>query len=304
MLTNDAAGRFKSSAVAQAVPQNRAEQNCRDEKDYWKPRFPIDEMPVFKPEQAPDSMPDNSRHETGDESKESVMKTMTRVIGEGRDPDKSPGILKGGSAMFRKLLNMVALAALLITASSLVKPVYAQTSCEAYIVLTCTVTLSVSILQNGSTSFLLGNVSAGTTVYSADGVTFRNDSQGAICQWALNIDPASLNGWTLSNAPGLNQVAIYGVFQTAQNTANYDIVKDTFSTTPKTYSSVTGAFACGSYTAAQGNGTESLIVPSALNGTGSYTSDRKLCIKMLTPLAVTDQTPRNIGVVITASMPG
>jgi hypothetical protein len=286
--------------VAQAASQNKAEQNCKDEKDYWKPRFPIDEMPVFKPEQAPDSMPDNSKHETGEASKESVMKKICEVFRTGSGREKSPGILKGGRAMFRKLVNMAMLAMLLVAASSLVKPVYAQSSCEAYIVLTCTVTLSVSI-TGSTTSFMLGSVAAGTTVYSTNGVTFRNDSQGAICTWALNVDPATLNQWTLANTPGLNQVAIYGVFQSTQNYANYTTV---FSTSPQTYNASTGVFSCGSYSSPQaGVLSESRITPAALNGVGNYSSDRSLWIKLLAPLAVTTPS-QSIGIVVTAAMAG
>ena len=280
---------------------SKAKQKEQGGNDYWKPRFPIAELPVIKPEQSPDNPADNPEREDGQQ--EGVMKKMREVIFEKGQRDKYPGILKGGGAMFKKLLNMMILGALVLTASSLVKPVYASGSCSAYIVLTCTTTLSVSLVLP-NTWFNLGTVSAGTTVYSSDGVVFRNDSVGAVCMWDLNIEPSSLGGWTLANNPGLNQVAIYGVFATSQASAVYDMVNDTFSVTGKTYNGATGVFACGSYTAAQGSGIESRIVPSSMNGMGSYTSDRKLCIKMLTPLAVTDQTQRIISIVVTAQMAG
>jgi len=229
------------------------------------------------------------------------MKKLLDALRERRQRDKNPGIFEGGGAMFRKFLNMVLFSALLLAGSSLAKPVYASSaSCNAYIVLTASVTLSVTMVTSTTGAFVLGNVSAGTTVYSADGVVFRNDSQGAVCCWDLNIDTNTLNGWALSNAPALNQVAIYGVFQQSQNTANYDMVVDSFSANPKTYNAATGVFACGSY-AGYGAGAEGRIVPYAIDPAHS---DRKLTIKILTPLAVTDQLQRSISIVVTAKMAG
>ena len=81
----------------------------------WEPRFPIAEWPGSKTERS---------------QKESVMEEKTKDPRVKTETGKSPKILKGGGAMFRKLLNLVMFAALLITASSLLKPVYAQGFCE------------------------------------------------------------------------------------------------------------------------------------------------------------------------------
>ena len=229
------------------------------------------------------------------------MKKLLDALRKRGRRDKHPGILKGGVGMFKKLLNMVLFAALLMTASSLAKPAYAGSdTCNAYIVLTCSVTLSVSLVTSTTGAFMLGNVSAGTTVYSSDGVVFRNDSTGAVCCWDLNIDTNTLNGWTLANTPALNQVAIFGVFQQSQNQSNYDMSVDSFSAFPKTYNAVTGVFACGSY-AGYGAGAEGRIIPYLVD---PLHSDRKLCIKMLTPTAVTDQIQRTISITVTAKMAG
>ena len=126
-------------------------------------------------------------------------------------------------------------------------------------------------------------------------------ADGAVCLWDLNIDTNTMNGWTLDSNPGLNQVAIFGVFQKNQNNANFDIVKDTFSTTARDYKADEGdggVYACGSYNA-EGYTLESRILPYSFD---PNRSDRKLWIKILTPLVVTDQLTRNIQIVVTAKM--
>ena len=197
----------------------------------------------------------------------------------------------------KKLFSSFIIAAVLLTGLSLFAPVYAASDGGVYVVLRCTVTLSVS-LTGSPTSFILGDVSPGTTVYSAYGVTLRNDSIGAICSWDLNIDNSSLGDWTLDDKPGLNKLAIYGVFQKNQNNSNFDIVQDTFSITPKQYM-FNGAFACGDYAAEGYNGKESRILPYLPY---AAESERKLWIKVLTPLAVNSVIDKNILIVITAKM--
>ena len=204
--------------------------------------------------------------------------------------------------MLRKMLFTAVMAVMLMAGVGMVNQAQAAVDTNIFIVLRCTVTLSVSLvdLGPGTTSFLFGEVSAGTTVYSTGGVTVRNDSMGAISSWELNIDNASLGTWSLADRPGINTVAIYGVFQKTYNESNFDIVTDTFSTVGKMYSA-TGAYACNSYIAGDGDGAESRMLPYMLGD--SSKSDRKLWIKMLTPLAVSNAiVDRTIKLVVTAKM--
>lgn len=204
--------------------------------------------------------------------------------------------------MKQRILRILAVAMMFVAGMSLLKPVYAAESSEMWIVLRCTVTLSVS-LQGTPTSFVLGDVSAGTTVYSTSGVTIRNNSQGAISSWDLNIQDASLDSWTLASAPGLNQVAIYGVFQTTAPTAAYNsfhVTRDTFSITARQYTAGL-AYGWGAYNSQGHLSQEHRILPSTYD---ALRCDRRLWIKMLTPLAVTDENVRTIILVVTAKMAG
>ena len=255
---------------------------ARKDEQGWEPRFPVMEWPYSRRENDQDSPAEKREEEYENEKKEGVMKKMIGMLMGSTERETKPGFTKGGSAMFRKLFGMAVLAAMFVSFASLVTPAYAATSQTAYIVLRCTVTLSVSLVTP-NTSFMLGDVSAGTTVYSTDGIVLRNDSLGAICNWSLYIDTnTSLNGWTLSNCPGLNQVAISGVFQKLNVPANFDVVRDTFDATPRYYMDVAdgGAFACGDYTNEGFNNVESKILPNMYSTTRS---DRKLWIKVQTP---------------------
>ena len=228
-----------------------------------------------------------------------MKRTIERIFGTGAR-DRSPRLFEVLGRTLAKLTGAVILAALFVAAAGSVKPAFAGNSAAAYIVVRCTVTLSVSLVLP-NTSFALGDVSAGQTIYSQSGVDIRNDSQGAVSVWSLNIDTNTLNNWELSDTPGLNQVAIFGVFQKTQNNSNFDVVKDSFSAYPKDYNGDSGVYACGSYVAEGLSGVESKIIPYQCSQTRS---DRRLWIKMLTPLAVTDQATRNIQIVITGRMAG
>ncbi|MBT9168216.1 MAG: hypothetical protein DDT19_01561 [Syntrophomonadaceae bacterium] len=194
------------------------------------------------------------------------------------------------------LLGVPILGLMLLTS----KPVYASGSVTAFIVLRCTVTISVSLVA-GNTWFNFGDISAAATRYSDTPIIFRNDSHGAICMWDLNIEAASLDGWTLANAPGLNQIALFGLFRkTTPTSAHFDVVSDTFSVTAKEYNAIN--FHDAEYDPhGHGNGAWR-IFPRAFADTVGRSPDRRLWLKIQTPTCVTDQNRRTLQLRVTAKM--
>ncbi len=200
--------------------------------------------------------------------------------------------------MLRKMMLWLILAAIgLVTQASVAS---AAPSAAGYIVLRCTVTLSVSLID-GTSWYDFGDVSAATTAYSNTPITFVNDSAGAICTWELNIDNASLDGWTLSDAPGLDQFAMSGIFRKTDKPtpAMYDVNADTLSITSKLYNDTN--FHDADY-AGDGNGSAGVILPRTYADSIGRTAERQLWLKLMTPLAVTDQDLRTIHLVVTARM--
>lgn len=217
-------------------------------------------------------------------------------------------INKGQSArredgMCRKLVRCLVLLGAVIALGMSAVPAYAAESGTGYVVLRCTVTMSVSLVS-GSTSYDFGDISAATTQYSTTPITFLNDSIGAICKWELNMDNASLEGWTLGNTPGLDQAAIFGIFKkTGQpSSSDFDMVNDTMSTTAVEYDAA--RYFDADYNADGHQDQGFRILPKAYADTVGKTAERKLWLKLLAPLAVTDQNTRIINLVITVAMAG
>jgi hypothetical protein len=202
-----------------------------------------------------------------------------------------------GGVMKKSLLFLVAVAFSVVLFSG---RVFAATTGTAEITLRCTTTLSVTLVAN-STSFFFGDLSAAATSYSTSPITFRNDSVGAICKWDLNVDNASLNSWTLGTQPGLNQVALAGVFKKSGQPADSDfnMVADSFSVTAKEYSG--SSYFNADYDSDGMNSDATKILPFGYAGTGA---DRNLWLKIKTPLVVTDQTTRIIRITATAKLAG
>lgn len=200
--------------------------------------------------------------------------------------------------MLRKMMLWLVLAGLGIVASA--GSALADNPATGYIVLKCTVTLSVSIV--GNSTYYFGDISAATTAYATTPIVFRNDSIGAICTWALNVDNTSLDGWHLDNAPGLDKFALFGHFRkTDQPTAvMFDVNADTLSVVAKQYSSTN--FQDADYNGDGYGGQASIILPKNYADTIGSSADRKLWIKLQTPIAVTDQNLRTIRIIVTAAM--
>ena len=201
--------------------------------------------------------------------------------------------------MVRKMMVWLVLAAvgMVMNAASAL----AASSSSGYIILKCTVTLSVSLVD-GASWYDFGDISAATTAYSATPIVFRNDSTGAICTWELNVDNASLNGWQLGNVPGLNQFAMSGIFRKTDKptAAMFDVNADTFSVASKQYDSAN--FHDADYDTDGYISQAGYILPRSYAETVGLSADRKLWIKLLTPLAVTDQNQRTIHIVVTAGL--
>lgn len=200
---------------------------------------------------------------------------------------------------FRKFLLLSAgvLALAVISAGQ----AQAAQSANAYIVLKCTVTMSVSLVAPTSW-YNFGEVLAADTYYSNTPIVVRNDSQGAICRWDLNIDAASLNGWTLASQPGLDQLALSGICRkTNQPTpAMFQTTNSSFSVTAREYNALN--FYDADYESDGYQSDSSKVLPKTYADTVGKSADRKIWLKLMTPLLVSDQVERTLQLVVTAKM--
>jgi len=208
---------------------------------------------------------------------------------------------QGGNTMLKRVLLLLAgipIAGLLLFVS---KPAYAAGSDTAYIVLRCTVTMSVSLVEP-NTWYNFGDISAAATYYSTTPIIFRNDSNGAICRWDLNIDAASLSGWALGNQPGLDQIALFGLFRKTNQPTDtmFQVTNSSLSVTTKEYNGLN--FYDSDYDSDGYSNDASKILPKAYADQVGKSADRKLWLKIMTPTLVTDQTQRTLHLVVTAKM--
>ena len=130
----------------------------------------------------------------------------------------------------KKLLLIAILALLTLPAISLAD----KLSDTAYITLRCTTTVSIGLvdeeLYSAATYYNFGDVVAGSTYVATKPIGVQNQSDGAICRWELQLDPASLpGGWSVGNSPGLDRIAMFAKFSTKTLTTddfdvNYDSV--------------------------------------------------------------------------------
>jgi len=201
----------------------------------------------------------------------------------------------------KKLLLIAILALLTLPAISLAD----KLSDTAYITLRCTTTVSIGLVEdalyNAATYYNFGDVVAGLTYVATKPIGVQNQSNGAICRWELQLDPASLPGdWTTGSSPGLDRIAIFAKFSTKTLTTddfdvNYDSVSATGTklyyynqTTPS--QSVYYSF-CDYYVAANEaphpvSYDASRILPSSY--TPSTKSIRHLWVKIMTPTAISN----------------
>jgi hypothetical protein len=181
---------------------------------------------------------------------------------------------------------------------------FAATTGTAEISLRCTTTISVSLVA-GSTYFAFGDLAAATTAYSTTPIIFRNDSVGAICRWDLNVDVTSLNGWTLGTQPGLDKPAIAAVFKKSAQPldTDFDMSVDSLSVDAKQYNAST--YYDTDYNTDGPGGTDgSKILPKAYADSIGASADRKLWLKIKTPLAVSDSNSRTLRLQVVASPAG
>jgi len=112
-----------------------------------------------------------------------------------------------------------------------------------YVIVRCTVTLSVDVEDNATAYFSTGaepyryEISAGSgfDYVSTSSITVKNDSQGALCIWKVQVsaiqradsnDWGSINAWdpepywTLGTSPDVEQAVLYAVFCSSRPSAS------------------------------------------------------------------------------------
>ncbi|MBN1824256.1 MAG: hypothetical protein JW803_08060 [Endomicrobiales bacterium] len=197
------------------------------------------------------------------------------------------------------------------------KPAHADTSVAAYIVLRCTVTLSVALVD-GSTYYNFGDVSPAATYYSAAPIRFYNNSQGAICSWDLRVD-TNTTGWQIGAAPSLDQITLYGVFKDTKAVTGEDepIEEADFAAGGSTLSLTNTQYSAAYFSidpqadsgydndgSGSGVGDETKILPKSYADTVNKDSSRDLWLKLLTPLAVSSESEKTFYLWVTAKLAG
>jgi hypothetical protein len=177
-------------------------------------------------------------------------------------------------------------------------------SANAYLVVRCTATISVELFSRAAggglpaktTYYNFGDVAAASTATSVNPIGVRNNSQGAITRWELDVlEPASpyidaTTHWTLGSTPGLNRAALYAKFSSSTLTsADFNIVNDTVTSTSqgaKTYSAGSFYSQCSQYIVPLFSTDASLVVPTSYDSSAEGKAERQLWLKLLTPTAV------------------
>jgi hypothetical protein len=127
----------------------------------------------------------------------------------------------------------------------LVGAVHAATSDTAFVIVRCTTSISVDVLDTGIVEIPAGSPN---DLQVSSYVTVRNDSSGSICKWSLQItnqeystDKASWNtasgatAWTMranggdASAGGVETAALLAVFKNATSAAAADFDADSAS---------------------------------------------------------------------------
>ena len=242
-------------------------------------------------------------------------------------------ILKKGGDKMKKSIGLFLFGLLLsigITTSA-----FAIATDHACVIVKCTATVSVDVLDNASTAYFLqmeGNGINQTTV-SVSAVQVQNNSNGAICKWRVYVNATSsvtalqywtgtawdaqgtdpLNQWGLSGDDnnGVNLIVLKAAFKATAPAADdfgsevgNDILAPT--TSPGTdydYSTGDGKLSVtGGYSSDyQGSGTINCVNPTGA-GTGNPTRNLWFCIK--TPTAVTNDAMRRAIVTVDATLAG
>ena len=216
----------------------------------------------------------------------------------------------------------------LILSSALV--VYAQNmdTDYGYVIVKCTVTVNIDVLDEQATAWFLnqyGGIGTGETHVSISSITVVNISNGAIVKYAVMVSSIQRNedsdgsgawisddddfdqgikGWTLDSSPGICQFVLYAVFANARPASGDFADNDQFTVnlaganpTPTqrddhTYKTGGDKYdpATNRYDSALGNDTGvNFVAPYDMPG-----YERGLWFKIITPTAVTDELPRRI----------
>jgi hypothetical protein len=192
---------------------------------------------------------------------------------------------------------MLLLAAVVLMAGVGAGTAFAAESAVANIYLNCTVTLSVTTVSPDN-MYNFGNVAANSVALSTSPIVFRNDSNGAVCKWELNV--ANPSGWTIGNVAGLDTFSLCAVFKKATAIeGDYNVASDTLSVTGKDYNAT--SYSMGDYTAEGIGSDEAKILPFAYD---AAKADRKLWLRLATPIAVTTSGNKTIPLTITAKIAG
>jgi hypothetical protein len=207
--------------------------------------------------------------------------------------------------MFKKLLFLLFPAFLM--AAFIVPGVFAADSGTAYITLRCTATISIELFSRTAgplvaktTYYDFGDVAAASTATALNPIGVRNNSQGAITSWQLDVTAVS-GGWSLGATPGLDRAALYAKFSTATLTAaDFDIVNDTVPNTAvtgevaKPYSLISHYYYayCSAYSEPTYSSDVSHVLPTSYDTSAEGKAERQLWLKLLTPTAV--QNPNAI----------
>ena len=195
--------------------------------------------------------------------------------------------------------------------------VFAADSGTAYITLRCTATVSIELFSRAAgplvaktTYYDFGDVAAASTATALNPIGVRNNSQGAITSWQLDVTAVS-GGWSLGATPGLDRAALYAKFSTATLTAaDFDIVNDTVPNTAvtgevaKPYSLISHYYYayCSAYSEPTFSADVSLVLPTSYDASAEGKAERQLWLKLLTPTAVQNpNAPTTITLRITAS---
>jgi len=237
--------------------------------------------------------------------------------------DKNQNTNKGGNAIMKKLFLL--LAAVAILGVTFVSRSYAATSDNAYVVVRCTVDVSVDVIGTGDADTVyMGtwnnpHYDAGPdSVYVSSYVTVRNTSSGAITKWQLAISTqqqsetpfsgfaatdATYPAWSYGTAltdNGANKVVLAAVFKSTAASAGDFADNDVLDATGKYYQTTNLIFgpASDSYASSIASGSNYNMV-NPYNGADS---ERNLYFYVRTPSAVTDMRYRKFTVTVTASL--
>jgi hypothetical protein len=231
----------------------------------------------------------------------------------------------------RKMLSIILAAGIIFgltaTAMAVQNPDY------GYVIVRCTVTLSVDVEDNATAYFSTGNepdryvISAGLgfDYVSISSITIKNDSVGAICKWALQVSTIQYsesypftwqgdNRWKLvetQSDEGIHEAILYGVFASSRPSLGEFATVSTFTVgTDKLWAHTITA---GSAKSFDPNSTTSGFqyaqpsIPGYDPGTikAIKPGDRRaLWFRFVPPKAVVDEYYRRFVIQVTASLHG